>query len=203
MNAQHPSVALAGLAERLSKDPLPLHGILAGLGPQGPALLALLLALPFPIPGSLPGTGMAFGCIIAGLGLAMVTGHFRWPQSGALARPLGGPVLSKILSIGASLLRRLERMTRARWTFAADTGRAWRAAGVSLAVLGIVLALPLPPGTNSPPAIGIILLTLGLLTRDGLFTIGGHIVACANVVALAALGIFGFEAIEKLTRSLL
>jgi hypothetical protein len=196
--SERPSASLAELARQIGDRPRPLHDILRDLGPQGPALLALLLALPFPLPGSLPGVGTAFGVIIASLGCAMVTGRFRWPERGPLARPVGGPLLSKLLALGVRLLGAFERLTRARWRFAAATPPAWRAAGISVALLGVMLALPLPPGTNSPPAMGIILLILGLLTRDGLFTMGGHLVAAAHVAALGAIGVFGFDAVRAL-----
>ena len=61
--------------------------------------------------------------------------------------------------------------------------------GVALVMQCIALALPIPiPGNNVPPAIGIVVLALGMLERDGLMIIIGYVY---NLVLWAVLLFFG------------
>lgn len=193
-----PSEELKRLAEGLRETPRSLTTLVASIGPQGPLLITLLLALPFPLPGSLPGFGMAFGAAIALLGVAIATGRLLWPASGLLAHPFGGPRLAKVLMFGAGFLKRIERVARARLAWIVDGKAARASVGIAVTFLGIVLALPLPPGTNSPPAIGIILLCLGTLTRDGLVTSVGYVVTALNGAGIVSLGFIGAAGYPRL-----
>jgi len=58
-------------------------------------------------------------------------------------------------------------------------------------VAAFVLLLPLPPGTNFPPALCIVIMAGGLLERDGLFVIGGYLAFAFNGVFFALVAIYG------------
>jgi hypothetical protein len=55
--------------------------------------------------------------------------------------------------------------------------------GVVVLIMAIVLALPLPPGGNFPPALACTVLALGLVQRDGIVILIGIV---GSVLALAA-----------------
>jgi hypothetical protein len=59
---------------------------------------------------------------------------------------------------------------------------------IGLIVQGVGLALPLPFG-NAPFALGIVLIALGLLTRDGLGALAGHFVGIVSMALFVTLGI--------------
>jgi hypothetical protein len=63
-------------------------------------------------------------------------------------------------------------------------------------VAAFVLLLPLPPGTNFPPALCIILMAGGLLERDGRFILAGYIAFALNVVFFALFAIYGQRLIQ-------
>ena len=63
-------------------------------------------------------------------------------------------------------------------------------------VAAFVLLLPLPPGTNFPPALCIILMAGGLLERDGRFILAGYLAFALNVVFFALFALYGQRLIQ-------
>jgi hypothetical protein len=52
----------------------------------------------------------------------------------------------------------------------------YRFNSLTIAIRGLLLALPLPPGTNFPPALGIFLLSAGMVEEDSLFVLLGNFI---------------------------
>src|SRR5690606_25861232 len=92
-------------------------------------------------------------------------------------RRLPPRTLRRVMRHAVPCVRRLERWFRPRLTWAV-TGAGMVVAVLGIAVQAIGLALPLPFG-NTPFALGIVLTSLGLLTRDGLGALAGHLVGGA------------------------
>ena len=62
-----------------------------------------------------------------------------------------------------------------------------------------MLLLPLPiPFSNTIPAWGILLVSGGLLERDGGFIIAGHVASLLAIAFFVAIAIFGVEAVDFL-----
>jgi hypothetical protein len=60
----------------------------------------------------------------------------------------------------------------------------------------LVLLLPLPPGTNFPPALCIVIMAGGLLERDGRFILGGYFALAVNGVFFTYFAIYGQKIIQ-------
>jgi len=59
----------------------------------------------------------------------------------------------------------------------------------AIAIAALLLALPLPiPFTNMIPGWAIFLIALGLMERDGLFILAGHLVLFISLAYFALLG---------------
>ncbi|MBP7063530.1 MAG: exopolysaccharide biosynthesis protein [Ferrovibrio sp.] len=113
---------------------------------------------------------VAFGMLVRPL---LPAGPARLRLPGILGRQsLPSPLLRRFMSHAIPGIRKLERHFRPRLTWLVG------GFGLVLAMLGIILqaiglALPIP-FANAPFAIGIILIALGLLTRDGLGVLAGQ-----------------------------
>ena len=63
----------------------------------------------------------------------------------------------------------------------------------------LVLLLPLPvPFSNVIPSWGIMLVAGGLLERDGVFIIAGHVATMVTIALCFVIAIFGVEAVDFL-----
>ena len=99
--------------------------------------------------------------------------------------------LAKLVEKAAPLLRKIERMLKPRLNFSSI--EMWeKIIGVSSFIFAISIALPLPL-TNLPPGYGILIMSLGLLSKDGLTILTGLIIGIIGVIITAFIVIYGAE----------
>jgi hypothetical protein len=172
-------------------------GDLAGrFGMAGAGALLLLLAIPAFLPVPLP-TGVPAGIAAALLGLQLAAGRSTpwlpgWVGRLRLRRDQLASGLARLLR----LLGRLGLRLRRRWPGMVGRDGAPRLlTGFMLVACGIVLVLPLPFG-NQLPSLAIAATGLGLLRRDGVFILAGHVLAVVALAWAAMLLAFGIQAVQ-------
>lgn len=169
-----------------------LEEILQG---RGFALFILLLSLPFCAPISIPGLSIPFGVVITFLGLRIVFGRKPELPKFILRKEIKYAVLEKIVNLGLRLSTRMEKIARPRMAFLRRWPGMINLIGLGLASGGIQLLLPLPPLiplSNTLPAISVVLLTAGLIERDGVFVLAGYFVNLGAWVYFALMfGVIG------------
>ena len=143
-------------------------------GPEAQGTLLLLLAMPCLLP--VPGVGFVLGTGLVALAAAMWRGHSTncLPQRVAnleLPRHWAQRVLLGLASAYAVAARH----SRARMSHLAEAGRRSLTA-LAVGVMAVIVVLPIPFG-NVLPALAVTLIGLGLVFRDGLAVVLGHVVA--------------------------
>ncbi len=186
--------------EVLGKEgvPITLGYVLSHLEHRGHALLTLFLAGPFLLPLPLPGLSVPFGVFIAFFAFAMAFERKPFLPRSWLLREIPQPTLKRFAQIAQKFFRRFEKLFRPRLVWLVDAKVPRFLIAAMIAAGGILLALPLPPGTNSPPASLIIALSIGYLERDGILVLIGYVLFGLNIVFFGALGIYGYEGAMKL-----
>jgi hypothetical protein len=160
------------------------------------AMLALL-ALPNLLP-TIPGTSTIFGLPMILIAGQLLLGYRRpFLTRGMRHRQISTDRFRKILHRAEPWIAHYEKLTRPRfWPLSQKTAEKIIAAAIVL--MGAVLVLPIPFG-NFLPGIAVVLMSMGLIARDGLWTLAGlafALAALAITVAviatagLAALAIF-------------
>lgn len=162
------------------------------------ALLPLILSLPFLFPIPLPGVSIAFGWVIMMIGIAMSLGRNPWLPKRILTVELSNKLLNKIFDLGFRTSRRLEKVSRPRGNFLSSHPWVRPLNASIIAVCGLLMALPLPPGTNFPPAVATVLLSIGVLEEDSIFILLGYVAFALNLAFFAALLFFGTSGIRIL-----
>jgi hypothetical protein len=181
------SAELRGLLDAAGGRSMSLAEIEAHLKDRGYALLVLFLAAPFPIP-NIPGLSVPFGIAITLIGLAFMMRRRPQLPKFILRTRLEFATLQRVIPYVAGLMERLERHIKPRMLFLVKGPVMTSLFGLSVVSGGFFLALPLPiPLTNGPPALSIIFLVVGMLCRDGLMMLIGHIL---GVAAWAYLGLW-------------
>jgi hypothetical protein len=188
--SRHTSIAgdLARLRRHGRHDGMTLAEASSIVAQRSTPLLLLFLGLLgfLPSPG-LP-LGMITGTLVVCIALGMLLRPGPPPIPGFLGRRrLSARLLHRAMRFAIPFVRRLERGFRPRLAWAVS-GAGAAIAALGLVVQGIGLALPLPFG-NLPFAFGIVLLSLGLLTRDGLGALAGHFVGIASMGLFVLVGI--------------
>ncbi len=185
------SADLRGLLTRANGGPLSLHDIEQHLKDRGYALLVLFLAAPFPIP-NIPGLSVPFGIAIVLIGWAFMMRTRPQLPDRVMKTTLEYSTLQKVIPFIAKFMERLERWTKPRQKWLTTGPTMTSVIGLSILSGGFFLALPLPiPLTNGPPALSIIFLVVGMLCRDGVMVIIGHIFGVFAWLYLGAWIYFG------------
>ena len=171
--------------------PVRLREVIALLQGRAYLLLMLLLSLPFLLPIPLPGLSFLLGTVIAVIALRLTLGQKPWLPNRLLDRELPPKFFPTLLSGASRVLRLLEVMLKPRQLWLTDSQLLVQLHAFIIFVAAFVLLLPLPPGTNFPPALCIILMAGGLLERDGRFILAGYFAFALNVVFFALFAIYG------------
>jgi len=180
---------LREFAHSLTNDRVSLAEIVAGLGDRGLGVLIAIFALPNILPSAVPFGNVPTGLppLIFAIQLALGVDHLILP--GFLARrTVGTHWLRALAPRVASVLSWFERLLTPRMEWVTDP-RAERIIGIIAIVLAMVSTLPIPFGHNLP-ALGLVLIGLGLIERDGLAILIGAAIGMAGSILLG-LVVFG------------
>lgn len=181
------SAELRRILEAANGEAMSLQGIADHLKERGWAMLVLFLAAPFPIP-NIPGLSVPFGIAITLVGIAFMFRRRPWLPQFVMKTKLEYKTLQKVIPFIARLMEKMERWTkpRLRWLIRGKITNS--IIGLGVVSGGFFLALPLPiPFTNGPPALSIIFLVVGMLCRDGLMILIGHVL---GILSWAYLGLW-------------
>lgn len=139
-----------------------------------------LIAIPF------FGLSTPFGLAIALIGAQMMLGGTKpWLPQRARRRHLSMSMLDRVASILERRTRWLARSTRRRYEVLIHP----RLIGLGVFILALALALPLPiPGSNLVFLIPIFIYAVGVLERDGVWIIVGHVATLVDIALLFAFG---------------
>ena len=154
-------------------------------------------ACPFLTPVTIPGVSIPFGLAIALCGFRIAFGHKPWLPGFILNRSISYPALERMVHFGCAIYGKVEKVIRPRLSFLIAGPGIPMLTGLCITVSGILLSLPIPPPfplTNTIPGFAIILLSLGLLERDGVLIICGYaltVMAAAYVALIAVAGSAG------------
>lgn len=180
------SAELRALSGRYSERAVPLGEILDTLGGRASALLVVICALPFSTPISIPGLSTPFGLVILLLAARYFAGLPPWLPGRLRRVVLPAAFFTKVLKASSRLVGWLERRLRhGRLPLLADADwklRLHTSVVIFSALLLMIPLPPLPPFTNTLPALVAVIMTFSTLKRDGggilagygvfLFTIG-------------------------------
>jgi hypothetical protein len=160
--------AIGLMARRMGGDKarISFGDILSATGAHSFTLLILLLAAISSIPSPGIPVGGPFGLIIMLIGLQMILGRHRlWLPAWLTRRTVARDRLGRAAVRAGALLRKIERRLSPRLApLTGDLAR--RFLGAVAVILGFLLLLPIPFG-NTPPALALVVLALGLMARDG------------------------------------
>lgn len=158
------------------------------LGARASALLMIVCALPFCAPVAIPGLSTPFGLVILVLSFRYALGRPPWlPQRlRRVALPPKG--LVRILDAGSRVIGWIERRMRVRWLPLVVPRWKLRVHAVVIMLSAIVLMLPLPPippFTNTLPALTIVVMAMSTLERDGAGIVTGYGIFFGMIVYFA------------------
>jgi hypothetical protein len=170
--------------------------IVTGLKEMGFGLLLMVFAAPTTLPFSPPGFTAVIATPLAFLAVQLILGFKTpWVPSWLGKKRIKLSSLSSVVRRIAPWLKKLEWFSKPRLLFiSSPVGE--RFVGLACLLCALSVALPIP-FTNTVPSIGIFLMALGLLERDGLVIMGGMAVGAAGITITSTIILLGREALTS------
>lgn len=157
-------------------------------------IFALPIAIPFPYP---PGFTTVVGIPLLLFSIQMMLGF----DSPWLPKRVGNVHIKRDTLVAVTTrtlpyLEKIEYLLKPRLSVASTT-MAERIIGFICLLCAVAIALPIPLG-NTVPALGILLMSLGLLNRDGIVIMLGAFVSALGIVLAITVVIFGIDGVKHL-----
>ncbi|OQW53745.1 MAG: hypothetical protein A4S09_06775 [Proteobacteria bacterium SG_bin7] len=178
----HLSESFLNIENLCTPEEIELGELFENLSSRGHAFPSLVFSVPFFFPLPLPGLSVLLGIIImiGGIGLALKKKPFfpiRWRK-----KKIKTSILKKVAHFGLRASIVIEKITiPTRNVLFKSPMWLSQASGILIVICGFLLALPLPPGTNFPPAISIFFLSLGVLEENLALIFVGFVAFGANI----------------------
>jgi hypothetical protein len=181
------SETLKEVAAGLPSDKTTIQRLMTEIGEQGILLLCIVLMVPFLTPIPVPFISNFFGLIVILLTFGVILNRVPWMPRRFLEREIPTPSLAKALMRGAGVMTRIEKLLRPRLTKLTTVGPVNRMNGIIMLLAAFLFSLPVSfiPGSNTFPALAVVLISAGMLTKDGLFVLLGYVASIGSLIYFA------------------
>ncbi|HAN46484.1 MAG TPA: exopolysaccharide biosynthesis protein [Cyanobacteria bacterium UBA8156] len=193
------------IVESLPPDEVTLGEIRGLVGPDGLLLLVAFLTLIFLVPVSIPGVSTVFGAAILLIGVSRLFRRTLWLPKRFQKRSLSTARLRGALHKGRIWVSRLERISRPHrltWLLRGRLMEVLNNAALVLAAVLLMAPFGLIPFSNTLPGLALLCLAVGLMQRDGVAVLLGHLLNVATLLYFGALAIGGSVAIQEIFRQI-
>lgn len=192
------SDVLEDAVRKYQTDKVTVGELMSALHERGFGLLLVIFVLPNCVPVPAPGLTSLTALPLAFLAYQMLLGRdYPWLPGWINNKKIRRSLLANIVSKASPRMKKVEKLLRARLSFASST-TGERVVGAFCLLFSACIAIPLP-WTNFIPGIGVLIMSLGLLSRDGITIIIGIVVGLTGVTLTGGVLFFGAEFIKWVT----
>lgn len=169
------------------QDKVTVRYLIQTMGEQGLLILLMILMLPFLLPIAVPGISTIFSVVVILVGI-FVTTNWLWLPERVMDRTIDAKSMQSSMRSGAKTFSRIDNFIRPRMLWM-TSGTMNRINGLMLILGGILLIFPLPiiPFSNTLPGWGVLLLSAGIIQRDGRVVLLGYALNIASIIYFGGL----------------
>lgn len=181
------SSLLLNFARQFQGERISMRELKDSLGRRSFGLILFVLAIPNVLPFvAIPGVSSVIGVPIVLIAFQMMMGYqYIWLPKWVANSSMSSQNFLKIMEKATPWLARAEKLLKPRWDSLVK-GKIEQFLGAVCVLMAFLLMLPIPLG-NLFPAISILLISLGLIERDGVCVAAGLIMSVISVVYLQGL----------------
>lgn len=181
---------LQAIINNLPEDKLTLSAIRDLLGRDGLLLFTALLTIVFMIPVSIPGVSTIFGGTILLIGISLLLNRNPWLPARFLKKEFPSDKLRASLNQGLKWFHRLEKISkphRLRWLTNNRLASILNGCSIILGAILLMMPFGLIPFSNTLPALALLFYSIGILQKDGVSILLGHLSIIATLIYFAVL----------------
>lgn len=189
---------LADICDKNTCEKIKIGDLLICMDSDGfaPLILILSLILILPLP---PPLSTLVGLFIMFFSAQMIFGFNNiWFPKFIMEKKINRETLFSAINNTSKYLKKLEKFTKKRLIFM-ESEVVKKIIGIIIFLLAMISLIPIP-FANFIPGLAIILITFGLVSRDGLIMIFGFILGFLSIFAVWALIIFGKVVLAKIIK---
>jgi hypothetical protein len=184
--AEHKGVSavLRAVVTSAQGDSITVRQIIEAFGDRAFGFVLILFSLPNCVPAP-PGVAGVVGTPVLIFGFQMMLGHHRpWLPDVILRRGISVAKFRKLIDVAEPRLRWLESFCRPRmtWMFSPLGDRI---VGVFAFLAAISVLIPFP-GTNFPPSIALVIVSVAVMEGDGVLLLAGYLIGLAGLAYTVA-----------------
>ena len=190
-NKEPTSLFLHNVVNRNTADRISIGDLKLALHERGFAILLVIFALPIAVPFPyIQGFTTILALPLIFFASQMFLGFDSpWLPQWLANKTLSRQLIALIVTRAAPYLKRVEKLLKPRLIWLAS-GLGPRLIGFFSLLFSIAILIPLP-FTNLLPAIGILIMSLGLLSRDGVTVLLGLLIGLVGFIISLAVLVFG------------
>jgi len=183
--------------ESAEADRVSVGELMEVLHERGFGILLIIFVLPNCIPIPAPGLVSLTAIPLLMLSAQMMYGaDYPWLPSWLNRRMIKRGLLALLVSRASPVMRKIEKLLRQRVSFASsETGE--KIVGGLCFVFSLCILVPLP-WTNLVPGYGILVMALGLLSRDGVVVLLGMFTGLLGTALTLSILFLGHEVVMRL-----
>jgi hypothetical protein len=177
------SAVLRAFVDAARGETVTIRGVIEAFGDRAFGFVLILFSLPNCVPAP-PGVAAIVGTPVLIFGIQMMLGHHRpWLPSFIMRRTVSVATLRRVIDVAEPRLRWLEAFCRPRhvWLF---NPLGDRIVGLFAFLAAISVLIPFP-GTNFPPSIALVMVSIAVMEEDGVLLILGYLVGLAGLAYTA------------------
>ena len=177
------SAVLRRVVDRAEGDTITIGEIVDGFGERAFGFVLILFSLPNCVPAP-PGLAGIVGTPVLIFGLQMLLGHRRpWLPGFVLRRSVSVATFRKVLDLTEPRMRKLESVCKPRLIgLFGPLGD--RVVGLFALLAAISVLIPFP-GTNFPPSIALVIVSVAVMEEDGYLLVAGYLLGLAGLTYTA------------------
>jgi hypothetical protein len=178
------SAVLRSVIDRATGETISIGEIVDAFGERAFGFVLILFSLPNCVPAP-PGVAGIVGTPVLIFGLQMMLGHRRpWLPGFVLRRTVSTATFRKLIDIAEPRLKKLESFCRPRLTALFGP---WgdRLVGFFAFLCAVSVLIPFP-GTNFPPSIALVIVSIAVMEEDGVLLSLGLAIGLAGLAYTAA-----------------
>ncbi len=192
------SEMLSTIPKKINRDEITIKDFLELMGKSGGLITCMILAVPFLIPISIPGTGIIAGLVIFIISTSIIFDKRYLIPNRLMKRKMSKKNLIKILDATFRLLTYLEKYIKPRLLIMTNKAIMRKINSFFMIFSALLFMTPLPiPLTDTLPALCVFFLAAGTLECDGYLILAGYAVIIITTIYFASvilLGLMGLSA---------
>ena len=187
------SDVLSRIPQKITKDQITFKDFLELMGKSGGLITCMVLAVPFLIPISIPGTGIIAGLAIFIISISVMLDKRYLIPNRLLNRKMSKKNLIKVVDATFRLLTYLEKYIKPRFLIMTDTAIMRKINSLLMIFSALLFMTPLPiPLTDTLPALCVFFLATGTLECDGYLILAGYAVIIITTIYFASVILLGW-----------